>query len=103
MVGRRCPGRISERDGLTKTCPIVLTDGRTHCITHRPVYGPAHQRLRAKWQGIINRKPTYCAQCQTLLIGRAWHLGHTDDRTDYVGPLCVPCNTRDGARRRTEG
>jgi hypothetical protein len=102
LVGRLCPGRIILRDGKVKACPIILTDGPTHCDTHKRVYGPEHWRLRAEWKKQISNGSVKCATCRVLLEGNAWDLGHTDDRTGYVGPQCRRCNRSDGAKRKLE-
>lgn len=74
-------------------------------------YGSPHQRTRATYQAAIDSGTTYrCAcdrdacphhtgQCSTLIaVGSDWDLGHTDDRTAYTGPECVPCNRSAGGR-----
>ena len=73
-------------------------------------YGADHQRLRRAWQQrITDGEPIRCAcarpecrhhdgQCPTTLAGTAWDLGHTDDRTAWTGPECIPCNRSAGGR-----
>lgn len=111
MAGRRCPGR-DERDGRTIACPTILTNGERRCPRHAKTYeqqrgsrqqrgyGNDHDRLRADWQRRIDDgEHVVCATCPTVITGRMWQLGHTEDRAGYVGPQCVPCNTSDGGRR----
>lgn len=64
-------------------------------------YGSAHQRLRAGWQGRMDRgEVVHCARCGVRITAdTAWDLGHTEDRTTYHGPECTPCNRGDGGKR----
>lgn len=63
-------------------------------------YGGEHQRRRAEWCPLVEAGGVACARCGRVIIpGSAWHLGHTVDRTGYVGPEHARCNTQDGARR----
>lgn len=99
-------------DGRTVACPTILTQGERRCPRHAKAYeqrrgtrqergyDARHDRLRAQWQGRIDRgEHVVCATCPTVITGRDWQLGHTEDRTGYLGPQCVPCNTRDGGTR----
>jgi len=81
-------------------CPTI-TDG-PRCDEHaRPNanargYGSRHQGTRASWQARIDAGETVTCwrpDCDTVLTGRAWHLGHDDlDRSITRGPECTPCN-----------
>lgn len=68
-------------------------------------YGTAHQRERARWERIIAAGGVMCARQGPRCVGKpiqpgqAWDLGHTDDRTAWTGPECVPCNRGEGGRR----
>jgi hypothetical protein len=63
-------------------------------------YGSPHQRLRKQWAAVVDRGEAACARCGRFIVpGSQWHLGHTDDRTGYIGPEHAYCNTSDGARR----
>jgi hypothetical protein len=64
-------------------------------------YGAAHQHQRARWQRIINQQPIKCATCPTIIPRHAtnWDLGHTPNRTGWLGPQCQRCNRADGGRR----
>lgn len=61
-------------------------------------YGNSHQRERKKWEPIVAKGDVMCARqgpkCvgQPIEPGQAWDLGHNDDRTQWTGPECVPCN-----------
>lgn len=75
-------------------------------------YGAAHTTERQRWQERIDRgeliqcacRRAECehhdqAACPTIInLESKWDLGHTDDRTDWTGPECVPCNRSAGAR-----
>ena len=68
-------------------------------------YGTAHQKTRARWARRLRQLGVM--QCPTLIHhGDRWDLGHTDDRTGYLGPQCIPCNRgaggRNGARKTNE-
>jgi hypothetical protein len=87
-------------------CP-TLTD-KTRCTTHTRAkdkargtrqqrgYDATHDQLRATYQRRIDSGEVITCWrpgCWTVLHGRAWHLGHHDNRT-HAGPECVPCNLR---------
>ena len=56
-------------------------------------YGSDHRATREAWQSRIDAGDAIsCWRCGVLLIGTAWHLDHTDDRTGYHGPACIACN-----------
>jgi len=94
-------------------CPTLVPPGayRGLCDQHRAErdqqrgtptqrgYGPAHQALRAAWQTRIDNGETVrCVTCGVHLRERAWHLGHDDDRTTWIGPQCVACNLQQAGR-----
>lgn len=77
-------------------------------------YGSGHQKARAEYQARLDAGATYqCScvrpdcphhtpgtRCPTLITkGTDWDLDHTDDRTQYNGPACVPCNRSHGYRK----
>lgn len=74
-------------------------------------YGSQHQQQRAGWQRRLDRGETFrcccdretCTkhdgQCPTIITASsAWDLGHTDDRSGWTGPECVPCNRSAGGK-----
>lgn len=100
-AGRRCP-----------RCPTIITNGARYCPTCTRAYDTArgtrqargydanHDALRATWQARIDSgQVVRCVTCGAALAGRGWDLGHTADRTGYIGPQCVTCNRSDGGRR----
>lgn len=102
MAGRRCPG---------KGCPTIIPAGTRYCPPHARAYearrgtpaargyDAAHRAERALWQGRIDSgTPVHCVTCGVRLYGRAWDLGHTPERTAYIGPQCAPCNRGEGGR-----
>ena len=76
-------------------------------------YGAAHQRERKRWEPIVAAGGVMCARQGPKCIGKPiqpdqpWDLGHSDDRTEWTGPECVPCNRGAGqanamAARKTQ-
>jgi len=79
-------------------------------------YGVAHIRTRERFAREMEMNgPIRCAceredctrhdelRCPVILGPEDdWDLGHTDDRTSWTGPECVPCNRGAGARRATQ-
>lgn len=74
-------------------------------------YGAEHRELRQRWVDLFAQGHTTPCACQrpacphhrgpcltTLGKTTPWDLGHTDDRRDWTGPECVPCNRSAGAR-----
>ncbi len=67
-------------------------------------YGTDHQAERQRWAPLVQAGTVTCARqdpgCigQPLQPGQPWDLGHTDDRTAYTGPECVPCNRSAGGK-----
>lgn len=63
-------------------------------------YGPEHQRERKRWEQILEAEQVIpCAKCsKPIHHGDTWDLGHTDDRTSWTGPECIPCNRSAGGR-----
>ena len=74
-------------------------------------YGAEHRELRARWPALFDEGHTTPCACEhrgcphhtgpcLAVVGAdtAWDLGHTDDRRDWTGPECIPCNRSAGAR-----
>jgi hypothetical protein len=68
-------------------------------------YGTPHRHERAKWQPLIDAGQGVCLAAVCLKTsrwirpGEPWHLGHSPDRTFYIGPCHPECNTSEGGRR----
>jgi hypothetical protein len=70
-------------------------------------YGTAHRELRKQWAIRISTGAVNCRRCgQRIDRDAAWDLGHTDDRTGYLGPEHQRCNRSAGgaaSHRNTPG
>jgi len=68
-------------------------------------YGSAHRHLRAKWAAVVARGEAQCSELVCVKASRhinpdeEWHLAHTADGSDYLGPAHAVCNTSEGAIR----
>lgn len=66
--------------------------------TNERGYDAHHKAKRLEWEPIVAEGGVMCARqgpkCtgQPIEPGQAWDLGHTDDRTAWTGPECIPCN-----------
>ncbi|MFC5676057.1 hypothetical protein [Aeromicrobium endophyticum] len=106
---------MAKRVCIQSGCGKLIDAGRSRCPDHERQrdkargtrqargYGAAHDQLRAAWQTKIDhgdRVVCWRPDCDTVLVGRNWHLGHDDhDRTKYRGPECVPCNLAAAGRQ----
>lgn len=62
-------------------------------------YGVVHRRLRVVWAARVAAGGVCCARCGGVIVpGSRWDLGHTDDRSGWVGPEHASCNRAAGAR-----
>lgn len=87
-------------------CPTAVPHGTSRCPDHQRArdkargsrqqrgYGAAHDRLRATLATHLAAGHTIpCARCGAPIgHGDDWHLDHTDDRADWLGPSCALCN-----------
>lgn len=88
-------------------CPVIVTDGKSRCLTHRRAkdrargtrqergYGADHKALRAEWQRRMDAgERVTCWRCAEQghthdVDPNRWDLGHDDnDRSVYRGPEC---------------
>jgi hypothetical protein len=62
-------------------------------------YGSSFQRERKMWAKRIADGRINCARCgKPITPDVAWHLDHSDDRTETIGPSCARCNSSAGGR-----
>ena len=68
----------------------------------------AHRAERRRWERRLAAGESFqctctghCGRhtsCTTIITtGSRWDLGHTEDRTGWTGPECIPCNRGAGA------
>jgi hypothetical protein len=71
-------------------------------------YGVVHTRLRQRLAPLVRAGVARCVYCGEQIVG-AWDLGHSDDRSSWIGPTHPHCNRREAGlkairlrrRRRT--
>ena len=67
-------------------------------MPHR--YGAAHKREREKVKREVEAGNAYCSRCGRFIQpGSDWHLDHSEDGKDYLGPAHARCNSLAGARK----
>lgn len=95
-------------------CPELVRSGRcARCAAQADKqrgsrqqrgYDREHDRLRKRWLAKVQRGGVHChaARCmmpaRLILLGQAWDLGHTDDRTGWTGPEHALCNRSAGGK-----
>jgi hypothetical protein len=69
--------------------------------TTRRGYGGDHQRERRRWKVVVERGDgPACTRCGfPVLAHQAWHLDHSEDRTEWLGVAHRLCNLRAGGRK----
>lgn len=100
MAKRPCP-----KDG----CPTLINTGERYCTPHQREadaargtttargYGGTHQAERARWKATLRTREVPCARCgKPIPQGSEFDLGHTDDRTGWIGPEHPECNRSAG-------
>jgi hypothetical protein len=118
VIPERCPTcaakpplRVTrpEKVGLCKRCGApTVTAKHWYCprcatssssrnnkasSTEARGYGYEHQRLRKQWKVQVEAGGVCCATCYKPLDPYGpWDLGHSSDRSYYIGPQCIPCN-----------
>jgi hypothetical protein len=85
--GGRCPVHTRERE-------------RQRGTASARGYGAEHRKLRAHYQHRMDAGERFtCWRCPRPIDPTRWHLGHDDqDRSQYRGPECIPCNTATAGR-----
>jgi hypothetical protein len=62
-------------------------------------YGFHHQKLRRRWQAVVDRGEAVCSRCRSPIVaGQAWHLDHAPGKVAYLGPSHARCNAVAGAK-----
>lgn len=68
-----------------------------------------HRMERAKWaklmaaQGyLVCAQPVCVMGDRTIGKGQAWHAGHDETGTSYIGPVHAECNVKDAAVRANQ-
>lgn len=72
-------------------------------VTSARGYGTAHQRLRRIVGRMVALGGMRCCRCGEVIEPRQeWHLDHSDDRSEYLGPAHARCNLSAGGRKGNE-
>ena len=101
---KRCPHEL---------CPTLIPNTARYCPTHTQAYetrrgtptargyGREHRARRNAITRRMARGETFtCHRCHhPIQPGQPWDLGHTDDRTTWLGPEHAACNRADGGRK----
>ena len=61
-------------------------------------YGRAHEAERRRWKRVVEAGEAFCTRCGLPVTG-AFHLDHSDDRTEYLGVAHPSCNMSAGGRK----
>jgi len=96
---RHCPTLVPA-DAYKGMCPNCAraTDQARGSRTERG-YGADHQAQRAAIADDIKAgNLIHCVTCSRVL-DLTFHLGHTDQRTAWIGPQCPHCNDSDAGKR----
>lgn len=97
-------------------CPQVLPAGTRYCDSCALLYerrrgsrqsrgyDAHHDALRRHYARRLDEGETFiCSRCQSqsalITANTPWHLDHTDDRTDYLGPAHEGCNVSAGGKK----
>ena len=96
-VCRDCPTIYDprERGARSGRCPdCARAADRARGTREQRGYGIEHQRIRSTWQRRIDGgEDVRCSRCGApITAADPWHLDHTADRSDYLGPACARCN-----------
>lgn len=96
-----CPAHGGSCPELVETgrCPpcSAAADKRRGSRQQRG-YDRQHERERERWQPAVElgqvdcAAPTCVMPIRRILLGQAWDLGHTEDRTTWRGPEHMQCN-----------
>ena len=98
-VCRHCPRLIPTTNykGMCDDCRRTWDKARG-TRTDRG-YGPDHQAERNRIANLIRAGITIrCVTCNTKL-DPTFHLGHNDQRTEWIGPQCPHCNDSQAGTR----
>lgn len=98
-------GRNAKADAQPQALAIVSVIPQPHGTTASRGYDNQHKRHRAALAPVVERGEAYCQQPVCVMPSRwippgsEWHLGHSDDRSEWLGPVHSICNTADAGRR----
>jgi hypothetical protein len=82
----------------------ACSNGRSRArgTTTQRGYGATHQAERERWRPAVEAGEVDCGRCgKRLKATDEWDLGHSDDRTKYLGPEhSRECNRAAAGRAR---
>lgn len=72
----------------------------SHGTTRQRGYGQHHRNIRKQWEPKVAAGKVDCWRCgERIHPGADWDLGHSDDRTRYMGPEHPHCNRATAGRK----
>lgn len=99
--GQPCSRLTTRPDSRCEQCASAAgrTRDRRRGSRQARGYGADHDAERERWRPQVERGGVHCMAVvcvmpsRLIMIGQAWHMDHTDDRTAYRGPAHALCNT----------
>ena len=62
-------------------------------------YGTPHWRLKDRLRPLVAAGVIRCQYCGGVITDAVWDLGHSDDRSTWIGPTHAVCNRREAGHK----